>query len=208
VDLSQDNWKPVPDPTVLSTQQVLRENYWLRELLQAKIESIVQRLDGMDKAIELLARRADRVPSEVDLKVDGLKDLHNERFESIDKQFASVTALSNQAASGSRESLALALQAQRDASYKSETAIKERIEQMDKQFNTAMSVRDATIQGISEANNLLGSRVIAIESRTAGQTQEKTTQQTDKGLQYTLLGLIGSIVFGIIGVVLGFILSK
>lgn len=41
------NTTPNPDPTVLTTQQIYRENMWLREVLET-------RLDGMDTAIRLL----------------------------------------------------------------------------------------------------------------------------------------------------------
>lgn len=48
--------RPIPDPTVLTTRQVIRETDALREIIET-------RLDGNDKAIELLQRQADRLPS-------------------------------------------------------------------------------------------------------------------------------------------------
>lgn len=64
------------DPSALTTQQLVRENFWLRELIET-------RLNGMDKAIDLLQAAADRVPSlsVVDANVKHLKELVEEKFK-------------------------------------------------------------------------------------------------------------------------------
>lgn len=53
---SQKRWTPNPDPTVLTTQQLLREILSVREILES-------RLDGMDKAIVLLQAAKDKSPT-------------------------------------------------------------------------------------------------------------------------------------------------
>jgi len=72
--------RPVPDPTTLTSAQLFREIAALRAILET-------RLDGMDKALTLLQRLADKVPSEVDIKVNQLQALHGEKFRSIEAQF-------------------------------------------------------------------------------------------------------------------------
>lgn len=64
------------DPSTLTTQQILRESSWLRELIET-------RLEGMDKAINLLQAQADRVPttSAIDSDVKHLKELMEEKFK-------------------------------------------------------------------------------------------------------------------------------
>jgi hypothetical protein len=55
--------RPIPDPTTLTTQQLLRE---------------VDRLQGL----------IDKIPAEITSKVSNLQELHEEKFSSIATQFA------------------------------------------------------------------------------------------------------------------------
>lgn len=83
-------WVPVPDPTLLTTQQLIREIAALKELF-------VTRLDGNDKAIALLQAQADRQPSisVVDTTLKDLRAIMEEKFKGVDQQFAGRdTALS------------------------------------------------------------------------------------------------------------------
>jgi hypothetical protein len=81
--MANENSRPVPDPTVLTTQQLLRENSMLKELLET-------RLNGMDTAIKLVQFATDKIPSLVDEKVTHLKELHTEKFVSVDTKFSEV----------------------------------------------------------------------------------------------------------------------
>ena len=63
---------PIPDPTVLTTQQLGREILALREIIES-------RLDGMDKAINLLSEAASRSPSIAEVVAKG-----DERFRAIE----------------------------------------------------------------------------------------------------------------------------
>jgi hypothetical protein len=65
-----------PDPSILATQQVLREVALLREVFDTRI-------DGMDKAIVLLQKETDLFPELRKELIAHLQALHNERFETI-----------------------------------------------------------------------------------------------------------------------------
>ena len=82
VDVSGD-WKPRPDPTVLTTQQLAREIANVKEL-------ITGRLDRMDKAQELFENNLTRVPTEVQRAVGTLEALHSVRFDQV---YTSIAAL-------------------------------------------------------------------------------------------------------------------
>jgi hypothetical protein len=71
-----------PDPTPRTTQQVLRENFWLRELLET-------RLLGMDKALQLLQAFADRTPTTMDVQnqVQQLREVVMAKFQNVDSRF-------------------------------------------------------------------------------------------------------------------------
>src|SRR6185503_2831523 len=75
----EHNWRPIPDPTVLTTQQLQREVAALKEI-------IFTRLDANDKAVQLLHEDVTRVPTDTDKQIAHLKELHEEKFDSIDQQ--------------------------------------------------------------------------------------------------------------------------
>jgi hypothetical protein len=72
--------RPSPDPTVLTSQQLFRELLSLRTILET-------RLDGMDKALFLLQRILDRIPQDIENRVQQLQGLHAEKFKAIENQF-------------------------------------------------------------------------------------------------------------------------
>lgn len=67
---SEPNWRPVPDPTLLTTEQLLREVAALRELVESDIEgleSIVsEKFRSVDQQLELVERQ--RVEQKADTK--------------------------------------------------------------------------------------------------------------------------------------------
>jgi hypothetical protein len=69
--------RPIPDPTQLTTQQLVREISALKEL-------IFTRLDAIDRATELLAEDVHRQPTEITTHVGHLKELMTTRFAERD----------------------------------------------------------------------------------------------------------------------------
>lgn len=66
----------MPDPSVLTTQQLWREVASLKELT-------FSRMSAIEKAIEVAHQDLVRVPTDVQKAVGGLEALHNQRFESM-----------------------------------------------------------------------------------------------------------------------------
>lgn len=58
-----------------------------RDYVDGKFAVVTQRIDGMDKASNVLNETVTRVPTEVQRAVGGLKEVLAEKFESVDKQF-------------------------------------------------------------------------------------------------------------------------
>ncbi|HXJ26379.1 MAG TPA: hypothetical protein VNH17_11790 [Streptosporangiaceae bacterium] len=96
------DWRPVPDPTLLTTAQLLRELGALRELIEA-------RLNGMDRATALLSETVNRTPTVIQTEISHVRELIDERFGGIDKQFAERDVRTEQAAKASKEALDAAL---------------------------------------------------------------------------------------------------
>src|SRR5678816_2500369 len=99
--------RPVPDPTLLTTQQLIREMSNLKEV-------IFTRLDAMDRAMIVFTDQITRVPSDVDKQVGQLKELHQEKFAGVEKQFAERDIRTRQDAQAGKDNIAAALQAAKE----------------------------------------------------------------------------------------------
>jgi hypothetical protein len=103
----QYDWRPRPDPTILTTQQ-LREteaaiNRGWHEAIAALRELLEQRLNGMDKATELVADRLDKfgpelrsgreqLRSETGTATTSLRELLESRLSGMDKAIELLAA--------------------------------------------------------------------------------------------------------------------
>lgn len=111
--------RPDPDPTILTTQRLLREVALSREIIET-------RLVGNDKAIELLQQTTNKIPDLIKDEVTQLKELHAEKFTSfsaqqeiqfdgIATQFAERDKRTEQLSIADKTAIAAALQAQKEA---------------------------------------------------------------------------------------------
>jgi hypothetical protein len=78
--------RPIPDPTLLTTQQLISAIGSLKEL-------VFTRLDGMDRAIELFNANITRVPTDTDKQISHLKALHESRFEEASNEVQSLHSI-------------------------------------------------------------------------------------------------------------------
>ncbi len=156
---SNADWTPRPDPTLLTTQQLLRELSALDEKLTVRIggmfSSIEQRLNAMDKATILLNDNVTRVPTAVDKEISHLRELHDEKFSSIDKQFAERDVRVEQTARDTKVAVDAALQAAKEATGEANKAF-------------ALSIAKseaATSKNIDQQGTLIASSTAALDSK-------------------------------------------
>lgn len=120
------NRTPKQDPSELTRLAVLEAKAAareivgaLREVLETKIDgrgqAVDQRFAGMDKAIQLLQAMRDQGHVEVEAKISALRILHEEKFHSIDKQFAERDVRTETSASQVKIAVDAALQAAKEA---------------------------------------------------------------------------------------------
>jgi len=95
-----------PDPSERTWQALLRENFWLRELSEEQRNTILQRLDSMDKAVALLQAFADRTPTTMDVQhqVLNLREVTMDKFAAINKAIDAAFAASKEVISKSEAS--------------------------------------------------------------------------------------------------------
>jgi hypothetical protein len=74
---------PIPDPSLLTTEQLRRE-------LSALRDSIETRLDGMDKATDMINVQINRTPAEIEKAIHQLSDLNSEKFEGARRERESI----------------------------------------------------------------------------------------------------------------------
>lgn len=122
----QPESRPNPDPTVLTTQQlermkdvVLREIMTSQQLVESKLVGVEHmletRMDGVDKAIIQMQQRADRLQANLQIEVEHLKRLHQEKFDCIAIQFKERDTRTEQTSRDSKVALDAAFQAAKEA---------------------------------------------------------------------------------------------
>jgi Fe2+ transport system protein B len=171
-DPRDGNGNHVPGSRYLTTEELRRDVSALREILQA-------RLDGMDRADEVLAETVNRTPTSIETAIAHLKELHDERFHSIsqetDEKFRSVALQfkerderSSQLAKTQDEALKAALQsaeklneaqgsANKEANAKTEATfgqqikgVEDKIEVINRRLDTGQGAQEGTISQRSE----------------------------------------------------------
>lgn len=174
---------PRPDPTVLTTQQLLREVAMLRELLET-------RLGGMDKAIELVRLDTAKSPAFVADQIHQLQALHEEKFRSVAVQFVERDIRSEQTSRDSKVAVDAALQAAKEAvgeqnksnslsNAKMETAVTKQIDAlvvliqsqskaMDEMKNGLLTLMQSLGKATDEKIDDVKGRITIIESRAKG----------------------------------------
>lgn len=99
---------PVPDPTVLTTQALLREIGSLREILEA-------RMTGTERTVGLLQNHLNDRQSAINAEIVHLQKLHEEKFKSIQVQFVERDTRTEQTSKDSKVAVDAALQAAKEA---------------------------------------------------------------------------------------------
>ena len=163
----------------------------LRELLEA-------RFDGMDRAIRLHAEIIDRVPTERDMAIKHLEELHDEKFGSIALQFAERDVRSEQASDGAKQALDAALLAQKElvaqqneansaAAAKAEASFTKQIDQIGTIIQTLEKALDARITELKE-------RIDRGEGSTAGAAGSRSDRRLDTGQVLTTLSVLAAVI--------------
>jgi hypothetical protein len=163
----------------------------LRELLET-------RFAGMDQATRLNAEVIARVPTERDIAIEHLADLHDEKFASIALQFAERDVRSEQATEGAKQALDAALLAQKElvaqqneansaAAAKAEASFTKQIDQIGTIIQTLEKALDARITELKE-------RIDRGEGSTTGAAGSRSERRLDTGQVLTTLSVLAAVI--------------
>jgi len=141
-------WRtPVPDPTLLTTEALVREVGHLRELLTARLDGLEDRLDSYQEAhAEKHRSRA----SEVEKEVQHLTELVAERFAGIQAQLLERESRYEESNRSSKEAVSTALAAQKEAAAKAEVATKEQLASLKSETGTVVTSLEGRITNVKE----------------------------------------------------------
>ena len=151
------------DPSSLTTQQLWREVLNLRELMESRIS-------GIEKSIEVAHEDLVRVPTDVQKQVGNLKELHDEKFRSIQVQFAERDTRTEQKDRDTKIAIDAAFQSSSTAVAKSESVTSKQIDQQGTLIQTETRALSWQIDDLKE-------RMTRLESQGIGEKGGKLSQQ-------------------------------
>jgi len=176
----------------------------------AKDKEIIEtRLLGNDKAIELVREEAHQIPVLIRAEVSQLKELHNEKFDSVQRQFSERDVRTEQTSKDNKVAIDAALQAQKEAVAKSEVGF---TKQIDGITSLLTSIQKATDDKFSDMRTLINTMQKALDEKIDDvKARQGLTEGRDKGFATSygmMIGLgglavtVGLLAVGIIGLYL------
>lgn len=167
---------PIPDPSLLTTQQLTREITSLREFFESQVDSINNRISSVIKII-------DANPAIVDAEISKLQQLQDEKFRSIvsqfDEKFRSIAIQfserdirTEQTSRDSKVAVDAALQAAKEAvgeqNKSSALAIAKSEAATTKQIDQIGVIISTMANGLNDKIDDIKSRITIIEGRNIG----------------------------------------
>jgi hypothetical protein len=166
---------PVPDPTVLTTQQLYREIAAVAESMEIQFESLKELIEekfrSVDQQLDLVERQRVEQKSDTKAAVDAALTAQKEAVK--EQTTASATAIG-----------------------KSESGMKEQLSQLSTNFTTAIS-------GLQVIINDMKDRVVKLESYKLNLAENKQDFRASTAIIISMGFLVIAIIGAVLGVVLG-----
>jgi cobalamin biosynthesis Mg chelatase CobN len=201
----QQGWRPVPDPTVLTTDAINQAVSISRDYTDGKIAVIVERLRGIDVATRLLNEEVNRVPSKLTLAVEQLQAVVGERFDSIDRQFKERDVRAEREAESNKAAVSAALSAQKDAATAHDEANEKAIAKSEVATHETITklsqLVDTQIRGLSDKIDDLKERVDRGEAVVQGQAQNRFEYRAEKSESHSMIQVVIGVVVTVAAIV-------
>jgi hypothetical protein len=198
--------KPDPDPTVLTTQALLREIGAVKELFDAQQTAVEKTIEDIHDNILRIANQhlidMRHLESLIDEKFQTIRSKFEEKFASIDKQFLDRDTRVEQMAKASAEALSAALQAAKEAVgeqnkssalsiNKSEVATGKQIDQLGETVKQNATVFNDKLDDIKK-------RMDRNEGVGEGSVQERGVRRQQSNTVANWGGLIAGVILALI----------
>jgi hypothetical protein len=203
-----DPLNPIPDPTILTTEALIRAVAAERDYVNGVAAVLRERLNGIDKATSLLSETISRAPTETQEAVKNLAAVTNERFASIVTQFAERDTRSERESRDNKVAVDAAFAAQKEAASeqnksntlaitKSEVATTETINKLGDLFKT-------TTDALGDKIDDLKQRVNSIESARVGYRESEQRQAQGWGSVVAVAGVLAVLASVVVGLLVKF----
>ena len=183
--------RPIPDPTVMTTQALEREISALREIIE-------HRMDGSDRVVALLKEGLDGRQEDIDAAVGHLQTLHEEKFKSVQTQFTERDVRTEQTAKDSKVAVDAALQAAKEAVGKQQEASDRAIAKNEgattKQIDLISGQIGALGKSMDDKISDLKDRVNLIDGKTTGHKDTKDDYRSLAALVISAVVAVGGLV--------------
>ena len=204
MEKQQPTSAPVPDPTVLTTAQLVTAIEALKDLLRAEVHGrailVDARFQEIERANVLRQQIFDQQPKIVDAKIEHLERLHGEKFESIQTQFRERDTRTEQSAKDSKVAIDAALQAQKEAVVKqqesSDRAIGKSELATSKQIDAIGSLIASNTKAADEKIDDMKQRLTRIEGASAGTKDAGASHNTSTSMMIAGAGVLIALIVG------------
>jgi hypothetical protein len=188
--MMQTGSKPDPDPTVLTTQQLLREIGTSRETTEAILTgvktAIEARLDAMDVAIKLVHEQTEKFGGLIEASVNQLKDIDQVKFDAIRDRFSDAKSALDVALQSASKAVDAAFSAAKEAASKIEVSFTKAIEQLQ---TLTIAQQKATDDKIDDART----RITTLESQKRGSSDSMVFIVSVAGLAIALIAAVAAV---------------
>jgi hypothetical protein len=194
--------RPVPDPTELTDRAIARLERSLTQYVDGRFAVIEARLDGVDDATKLRLSTVDGLHEEIVDRIDGaigkLQAVFDERFKSVDQRFAERDTRSERESRDNKVAVDAAFAAQKEAAAKQDEGNAKAIDKSERA--TAETIK--TNQELNKATtDVLIKGLDEVKLAVAGIVAGKVGGADSRTAIYTLIGLIVTVVLGMIAVI-------
>jgi hypothetical protein len=202
---------PNPDPTVATNEAVARAMTSERDYVDGQISVLIERLNGIDRATELRWPAVEGVPGLIDEKISNLAKLMEEKFSSIETQFAERDTRQERESRDNKVAVDAAFAAQKEAAAKQDEANAKAIDKSERA--TAETIKTNSELGRTTNDALVGQigdlkeRVSRIESQKAGYVEHRTEARQSNAAVYGALAAVATLL-GIIIVLTNVVTSQ
>lgn len=182
---------PIPDPTVLTTEALLRAVSSERDYVDGRIAVLEERLRAIDVATRLLNETVNRVPTDVTKEVTHLRELMTEMFGSVKTQFNERDTRGDRESRDNKVAVDAAFAAQKEAAAKQDESNAKAINKSEvatgETINKLAELQRSVADGLADKIDDLKSRIGSLEAMKQG------GRETLSGV-YALAGFLVSLV--------------
>jgi cation transport regulator ChaB len=189
--VSDPESRPVPDPTVLTTEALARAMQSMRDYVDGQVSVLEERLRGIDIATKLLNETVNRVPTALQEGLGHLQAVMDERFLSIATQFQERDTRSERESRDNKVAVDAAFAAQKEAAAKQDEANAKAIDKSERAtaetIKTNQELSIAKIDSLTKSLDEVKLSVTRIESIKTGATQSTSALISVVGLAFTAI---------------------